>query len=264
MKHRFAKYQATRNDFILIDLTGQSYVYTHTLTQQLCHRQFGIGGDGIITIEKKIDFDFSMLHYDADGSPGGGLCGNGSRTALHYAQQLGFINQEACFMTIDGLHTGHVADKKVNVSIQDVHKIQSMASGYYLYNGTRHYIEIVEDVMHINMHKDGFPRGYIPPFEQEGVNLNFVEIQDNKIAIRTCECGLEVEPLSCGTGAIAAALVSSAYYGLQSPIEVYTRGGSLWVSFIRSPNGSFTNIYLIGFVNQTFSGIIDLNNVQDT
>lgn len=54
MQLNFAKYQAAGNDFIIIDnFQDQHYTYSPVLTKQLCHRQFGIGADGIISIEKK-------------------------------------------------------------------------------------------------------------------------------------------------------------------------------------------------------------------
>ena len=262
MKLKFAKYQATGNDFIIIhNSEDQHYIYSPVVTRQLCHRQFGIGADGLITIEQKADYDFYMLHYNADGSRGGGLCGNGSRAALHYAQQLGLMTQKARFLAIDGLHAGHVADTNIHVSLQDVTLIQPMHQGYFLDNGTRHYIEVVDDVREIDMSLVGFSRRKMTPFEKEGVNLNFVQLTQGNLLLRTCECGLETEPLSCGTGAVASALVSSAYYGSQSPVEVVTQGGTLWVSFTKLSNGHFTDIHLIGCVEQTFHGVVDLHGL---
>jgi diaminopimelate epimerase len=100
------------------------------------------------------------------------------------------------------------------------------------------------------------------PFEKMGVNLNFVQKIGDAIWIRTCECGLEMEPLSCGTGAVASALAASICYGLRSPIEVHTKGGCLWVTFQLVQGRSFTDIHLVGSVVQTFSGKIDLNALR--
>ncbi|WP_419241386.1 diaminopimelate epimerase [Cardinium endosymbiont of Nabis limbatus] len=258
MQLTFAKYQAAGNDFIIINnFKDQAYIYDPIVTQQLCHRQFGIGADGIITIEKKAGCDFALLHYNADGSQGGGLCGNGSRSALHYAQQLGIIDTKAHFMAIDGLHTGYIQADLIGLSLQDIHSIQPLDKGYFLDNGTRHYVEIVDAIERVDMQAVGFPRRNMHPFEEEGVNLNFVQLAaEDTILVRTCECGLPSEPLSCGTGVVASALVSSAYYGLKRPITAITKGGPLQVNFTRLRDGRFTDIYLVGRVYQSFHGMV--------
>lgn len=259
MQLKFAKYQASGNDFIIINnFQDQYYTYNPMVTQQLCHRQFGIGADGIITIEKKAGCDFALLHYNADGSQGGGLCGNGSRSALHYAQQLGIMDKKADFMAIDGLHTGYICNDLVYLTLQDVDAIQPIARGYFLDNGTRHYVERVDAIQTVNMQEVGFPRRNSHPFEKEGVNLNFVQLaEEDTILVRTCECGLASEPLSCGTGAVASALVSSAYYGLNSPITVITKGGKLQVTFLRLSDGRFIHIHLFERVYQSFHGMVN-------
>ncbi|WP_165941921.1 diaminopimelate epimerase [Cardinium endosymbiont of Culicoides punctatus] len=264
MRLDFVKYQATGNDFIVINnFATQQYTYDPLLTQQLCHRQFGIGADGIITIEKHKYYDFEMLHYNADGSKGGGLCGNGSRAAIHYAQQLGLIENKTQFWAMDGLHTGSINNQLIYFRLQDIMFIEQLHTGYFVDNGTRHYIEIVENVHNVDMEEVGFPRRNMEPFQNEGVNLNFMQLSGNSIHLRTCECGLETEPLSCGTGAAAGALVAHIYYGLHSPIEIITKGGKLWIKFVRLPNGHFTEIYLIGNVNQSFHGVVDLGNLPE-
>ncbi|MGI2257308.1 diaminopimelate epimerase [Candidatus Cardinium hertigii] len=258
MQLNFAKYQAAGNDFIIIDnFQDQYYTYSPVVTKQLCHRQFGIGADGIISIEKKAGYDFALLHYNADGSQGDGLCGNGSRSALHYAQVLGIIDQKAHFTAIDGAHIGYIRNQLVDLTLQDVTSIQPLASGYFLNNGTRHYVEMVDVVERIDMEAVGFPKRNMYPFEKEGVNINFAQlVEPDAIRIRTCECGLDSEPLSCGTGAVASALVSSAYYGLNSPVKVSTKGGKLQVTFTRLPDGRFIDIHLVGPVYQTFYGTV--------
>ena len=260
MQVKFAKYQAAGNDFIIINnFHEQQYTYDPIVTKQLCHRQFGIGADGIITIEKKAGCDFALLHYNADGSQGGGFCGNGSRSALHYAQQLSIIDQKAHFMAIDGLHIGHIHGGLIGLSLQDVGIIQPLNQGYFLDNGTRHYVEMVDAIEAVDMQIAGFPRRNMHPFEKEGVNLNFFQLaEDNTLLVRTCECGLASEPLSCGTGVVATALVSSAYYGQSSPITAVTQGGKFQVTFTRLPSGGFVDIHLVGPVYQSFHGMVHL------
>ncbi|WP_342265451.1 diaminopimelate epimerase [Cardinium endosymbiont of Philonthus spinipes] len=259
MQLTFAKYQAAGNDFIILNnFQDQHYTYDPVVTKQLCHRQFGIGADGVITIEKQAGCDFALLHYNADGSQGGGMCGNGSRSALHYAYQLGIVDKKANFMAIDGPHIGYIANDRVYLTLQDINVIQPLDKGYFLNNGTRHYVEQVDAIQAVPMEIVGFPRRNMHPFEKEGVNLNFFQLAEaDTIFVRTCECGLAAEPLSCGTGVAASALVSSSYYGLNSPITAITQGGTLQVTFTKLPDGRFTDIQLSGQVYPSFHGIVD-------
>ena len=149
MQRDFVKYHANGNDFIVFNqCAGRSYdLHEPDVAQKLCHRQFGVGADGILTLDKQEGYDFQLCHYNADGSPGGGLCGNGSRVALHYAQHLGLIQEQGRFLAIDGPHTGSVVAGKVHVQLSDVTSIRSVNQGYFVDNGTAHYVQFVKDCL---------------------------------------------------------------------------------------------------------------------
>jgi diaminopimelate epimerase len=87
----FSKYEGLGNDFILIDDRDKG---TPSLTpeqsEKLCHRNFGIGGDGVIFALKppSDDFDFTMRIYNSDGSEPE-MCGNGIRCFAQFLKDLG-------------------------------------------------------------------------------------------------------------------------------------------------------------------------------
>src|SRR5690606_42117272 len=87
MKFNFFKYQATGNDFILIDNRSGGTALSKDQIAQLCDRRFGVGSDGGILIGQDPSADFSVHYYDSDGSQS--LCGNGSRAAVVCASYLG-------------------------------------------------------------------------------------------------------------------------------------------------------------------------------
>jgi diaminopimelate epimerase len=83
----FAKYQATGNDFILLDWTVGP-LPDPDVVRALCDRRFGIGADGVLLVTRRpADSTVpTMLIFNADGSRPE-MCGNGLRcAALHLAR----------------------------------------------------------------------------------------------------------------------------------------------------------------------------------
>jgi diaminopimelate epimerase len=93
-------------------------------------------------------------------------------------------------------------------------------------------------------------------FKSEGINVNFVQQQDDKIFVRTYERGVENETLSCGTGVTAAALISGIEKLGEQTIQIETLGGKLAVCFNNKGDQVFENIWLMGPGTFVFSGSI--------
>ena len=54
MRTDFFKYQGTGNDFVIIDnRNGHDITLTTELVKKLCNRKFGIGADGLMTLNDK-------------------------------------------------------------------------------------------------------------------------------------------------------------------------------------------------------------------
>ena len=63
MSFNFYKYQATGNDFVIIDNRLKTFTKNNTkLIARLCNRRFGIGADGLILLELADGFDFKMIY----------------------------------------------------------------------------------------------------------------------------------------------------------------------------------------------------------
>lgn len=259
MKIDFTKYQATGNDFILIDNRTGKYSLTAAQISFLCDRKFGIGADGIMLIETHPALDFNLVYYNSDGSQS--LCGNGSRAALHFASQLGVVNGMARFHAFDGEHTGELGTQGIiRIKLNNVSEITPINSDLFINTGSPHLVRFVDALESFPVFDEGKKIRYNEPFAARGgTNVNFVELlPDNTLYVRTYERGVENETLSCGTGVTAAAL-AAAQKGYLSPIKVKTRGGNLQVEFRQQANKPyFTEIYLSGPAKKVFEGVVEL------
>lgn len=262
MKIPFYKYHGTGNDFVVIDNREAIFEKVEeAMIPWLCHRQWGIGADGLILLQDHPQYDFEMVYYNADASQS--LCGNGSRCALHFAQFLTIIEDRASFLTTDGVHEGFFDNDTVFVSLHDVPGMQHLEEGIFVDTGSPHYIEMVTHLDRLDVLQKGRAIRMSQPFHKEGTNVNFVEQKGDQFYIRTYERGVESETLSCGTGAVGAALALSEQ-GFPSPIMLQSRGGELIVQFEKTPEGGFSHIYLGGAVAQVFTGTLDLDSLQHT
>lgn len=75
---RFTKMQGLGNDYIYINNITNNIKETSKLAKIMSDRHFGVGGDGIILIEKSNIADFKMKMFNQDGSEAE-MCGNGIR-----------------------------------------------------------------------------------------------------------------------------------------------------------------------------------------
>jgi diaminopimelate epimerase len=274
VKIHFSKYQATGNDFVLIDNRSAQYNLTIDQIRKICDRKFGVGADGLMLIEKHPTLDFNLVYYNSDGSQS--LCGNGSRAAVRMASALNMVNGKAVFNAYDGEHAAELLPAGiVKLKMNDVTTTKKVGEDYFINTGSPHYIKFVKDIRQYPVFKEGREIRYNVQYQPGGTNVNFVELlPDNTIFVRTYEKGVEDETLSCGTGIVAAALAASLK-GYRSPIKVKALGGELSVEFQAlnvSQSGSepalgagpigqggiFQRIFLIGPAKLVFEGTLEL------
>jgi len=262
LKIKFYKYQGTGNDFIMLDGRNKNFVIpSEKLINQLCHRQFGIGADGLIAIIKNTKYDFEMLYYNADGKAGS-MCGNGGRCTIAFAKKLGLIKNQCKFIAYDGLHEGKIDTKNnvVNLKMNDVQGIKTHGKDLELNTGSPHYVVFKKNIKQIDVFNEGKKIRYNNTYQKLGINVNFVEIVNNHLKVRTYERGVENETLSCGTGVTAAAI---AYANKEKTkkkyqIKIHTPGGKLSVNFKTSDHKLFTEIYLSGPATMVYQGEISI------
>lgn len=258
MKLQFTKYQATGNDFVLVDNRNGNINLSIDQIKQICDRRFGIGADGLMLIEKHPTLDFNLVYYNSDGTQS--LCGNGSRAAVNMARSLGIVNGKARFNAYDGAHEAEIDNGIVKFRLSDV---AVDGNSDFINTGSPHVIRFVNNLENYKIFDEGRAIRY-----ERNANVNFVELLDNnKIYVRTYERGVENETLSCGTGVTASAL--AAYFkGYTSPVAIKTQGGELSVQFTATEPGqasqssghtvTFRDIFLIGPAKMVFQGDLEL------
>ncbi len=256
----FHKYQATGNDFVLIDNRSGAYSFSKPEIEKICDRRFGIGADGLLLIEKHPTLDFNLIYYNSDGSES--LCGNGSRAAVKMAASLGMVTGKTSFNAFDGLHEAELlANDVVRLKMNDVKEVNFLGEDFFINTGSPHFIRFVKDLQNVNVVVEGRKIRYSERYKPKGTNANFVELKDgNTVYVRTYERGVENETLSCGTGVTAAALASS-FKGYSSPVHIKVPGGELSVEFKTTPIGqtvAFHDIFLIGPAKMVFEGYLEL------
>jgi len=258
MKLHFYKYHGTGNDFILLDNRDGLISLDTEQVAFLCHRHYGIGADGLMLLENADGYDFKMVYYNSDGREST-MCGNGGRCITAFAKRLGIISSDANFLAIDGGHTAHVYDDgTISLHMQDVSEI-SFEEGHTILNtGSPHYILWVNDVKNTNVFFEGNRIRNQHDFQPNGINVNFVQLLDGKLWVRTYERGVEDETLSCGTGVTATAIAATAKATGDFNTGVQTPGGALKVSFTKPTETTAVNVVLSGPTTFVFEGDIEL------
>jgi diaminopimelate epimerase len=250
----FYKYHGTGNDFILIDNRNGGALLSTQQIEHLCHRRFGIGADGLMLLEHAEGYDFKMVYYNSDGRESS-MCGNGGRCITAFARQLGIIEKDARFLAIDGVHTASIDENgMIKLRMNDVADI-NIQQGYTVLNtGSPHYVLWVNDVKNIDVYATGKIIRDRPEYQPGGINVNFVQLSDGSLYVRTYERGVENETLSCGTGVTAAAIAATCNATGKFKTAIETPGGDLEVSFTKNTPGSAIEVILSGPAVYVFKG----------
>jgi diaminopimelate epimerase len=229
------------------------------LIEQLCHRRFGIGADGLLLLENDNLTDFRMVYYNSDGNESS-MCGNGGRCIIAFAKKLGIISNETTFVATDGLHHATILENEtVSLQMKDVDEVKIHPDYIFLNTGSPHHVTIVHDLPNYDVKMNGSKIRYSNLYGKAGSNVNFVSMRSNNhFVLRTYERGVEDETLSCGTGATATAIAMHAIGKTKSNnIDVDVQGGKLKVIFEK--NGTiYEKVLLIGPATFVFEGEVNL------
>lgn len=262
MEH-FYKYHGAGNDFILFNFMEHKFELSQEQIVHLCDRNKGIGADGLMMLLPSKEYDFIMKYYNSDGKEGS-MCGNGGRCILSFAYDMGIKRDDYQFIAIDGVHEGRILKKKgkrktIEIKMNDVSNIKVNKSFTELNTGSPHYIKFDENAKDLDVVKKGQKIRYSKKYLEEGINVNFVQYDKQKLFVRTYERGVENETLACGTGVTAAAIAACIQQELKyKSFQIETLGGALKVKFKTTNGKDFKHIFLTGPAEFVYEGRIEI------
>jgi len=223
------KYSANGNDFILFVV--QEKADRSSLAKKLCHRQNGVGWDGLVVVLPHPDYDFEWESYNSDGSRAD-MCGNASRAVAHFAHEKGISKDgTAEFLTgsgviratINGVYV--VSDMTEPKIIRD--DIEAFGEKWWLIDsGVPHLVSVRDDIEDFNLEEARELR------QTYNANVNICKVGCDTMYVRTYERGVEDETLACGTGMVACFIRNHKEGKVPDQVKVHPKSGDeLYVSY---------------------------------
>ncbi len=236
--HPFLKMSGGGNDFIVLDNRPHWFPGDGEPVIRLCRRGLGVGADAVLLLEDDANADVRMVYYNADGSEAP-MCGNGAMCIARYARMIDAAPQPLVRVaTGSGTLEARVDDPAkptVRLRLPEptglVDSYPDLEGSTYQHVGfvdtsTPHVVATVDELATHDISGEGRRLRLDSRWQPAGTNVDFVTIRDrHRIQMRTYERGVEAETLSCGTGAVAAAVLAWSWESAEPPIRVETSGG---------------------------------------
>ena len=269
----FTKMTGAGNDFVVID-NRKNVIHgdIEAFTLRVCDRRFGVGADGLLLLQPSKQADFQMRYLNADGSTGS-MCGNGGRCIARFAHQLGIVTGEMQFEAAGHIYKAKLLNETVRLHMKDPTEIQPLTlsvegeqwQGYWVDTGAPHVVVFTDEmgtpIQELDLGHWGPKLRRHERFAPAGTNVDFVQtLSNNSLRMRTFERGVEAETLACGTGAVAAALVSAAFKALVSPVVVTAQSGRRLVINFRGSQRKYSDVTLEGDAQTTFTGELNIDD----
>ena len=279
MKISFTKMHGLGNDFMILDSTGKSLELSAEKIKVLSNRNFGVGFDQLLLIEKATSetVDFHYRIFNIDGSEVQ-HCGNGARCFATYVHEKGLTDKNPIKVSTTNRTLSLTINDDGEVSVDmgspefnpamipflsasklpiyersiEISGEESVILFSALSMGNPHAVISVEDLTKTAVKDIGEALCNHSDFP-EGVNVNFMEILSrNEIRLRVFERGTG-ETLACGTGACAAVVAGRLLKKLDAKVKVKLPGGTLEVCWNLDHS-----VTMKGPTQTVYEGIIEL------
>jgi diaminopimelate epimerase len=274
---KFFKYHGAGNDYVLLDAMQSAVNLPPELIRALCHRNLGIGADGVVVFSPSERAACRMTCYNPDASEAD-FSGNGIRCLAKHLYEEGIhAREELSVETASGLKglrlvvvEGLVREVEVEMGRPDFRRgsIPMLGEGEeaveeiievddYTFKATclstdNPHCVIFLDALSSSLVREIGPRIERHPLFPLKVNVEFAEVLNmSEMIQRTWERGAG-ETLSSATGACAAVAAAIRTGKGKGRMFVRQPGGLLEVS--AAPDGTYL---LKGPVRRVFSGELD-------
>jgi len=223
------KYSANGNDFVMF--VAQEKSDRSELARALCHRQNGVGADGLVVLLPHPEYDFEWEFYNSDGSHAD-MCGNASRAVAHFAHEKGISKDGVAefltgagviHATINGLYV--VSDMtEPEILREDIE--EDTERWWLIDSGVPHLVAIRESIDDFDIEQARRLR------HRYNANVNICKIEGDTMYVRTYERGVEDETLACGTGMVACFIRAYKEGKVPDQVKVHPKSGDeLYVSY---------------------------------
>jgi diaminopimelate epimerase len=287
----FTKGQGTGNDFVIFADPDGDVNLTPVQIASICDRHFGVGADGVIRAIRSRNLpegsaalaeddaaEWFMDYHNADGTPSE-MCGNGIRVFARFLIDAGLTTLSDGETLPIGTRSG-VRDVQRNLRgfqvdlgrwsldggepLVRAKELPVARPGLGINVGNPHVVVALADEAEL----DAADLTFIPQLEpspEDGANIEFVVPRDplvkdgvGQIRMRVHERG-SGETLSCGTGAVAAALATRYWAGSGAPNQwrVDVPGGTLGVRMFAAEDGE--HVALSGPADLVFEGVLEVD-----
>jgi len=223
------KYSGNGNDFIMF--VAQEKSDRSELAKKLCHRQNGVGADGLVVLLPHKTYDFEWEFYNSDGSVAD-MCGNASRCVAHFAQEKGISKgNHAEFLTGAGVIRATINGLYVvsDMTEPDIIRtdIEEYGENWWLIDsGVPHLVAVRDNLDDFNLEEARALR------HKYNANVNICKLEGDTMYVRTYERGVEAETLACGTGMVACFIRNHKESKVSGQLKVRPKSADeLYVSF---------------------------------
>ncbi|AET67753.1 diaminopimelate epimerase [Desulfosporosinus orientis DSM 765] len=268
----FSKYHALGNDYIVIDPNKTMFNLTKENIELVCHRNFGVGSDGILYGPIFEGNNIKLKILNPDGSEAE-KSGNGIRIFSRYLLDQGYVDTTSFAIdTLGGQVHVTLLDPKGKLVKVDMGSVTFLSDSIPVAGKSR---EVVDEVLELdnrsvkitcvsigNPHcviakndiSEELAKEYGPlienhPMFPNRINLQLLKVIDrSNIQIEIWERGAGYT-LASGSSSCAAASAAYKLGVVNSNLKVHMPGGSIDIDI--NPDG---HVHMTGSVSSVYSG----------
>jgi len=259
---QFVRAQGIGNDYIVVDAASLGVKLSAQKVKLICDRHFGLGADGVLTVERSKSADFGVRVFNSDGSEAE-KSGNGIRIFAKFLYEHGYTKKRDLEIETKGgvvqvkLHTegkrvnavtAQMGKAVINNKLKNITIEGQSIPVTALSIGNPHCVVVVRDIGEIDFYELG------PLIENnrkfpKRTNVQFAEVVSRDIVRALIWERGSGHTLGSGSSACAVAVACYSRGFVKEKLLVQMEGGAVEVTIDKS-----LNVTLYGPVEEVCSG----------